>query len=132
MSRRILAVFSVTAAVIVALTVSCVTASATAPRFDNLGKHHRAITTGSEEVQVWFDQGFNLYFGFNHEEAIRSFEAAAAIEPDCAMAWWGIAMSYGPNINNPVMDADQSKLAWDALQKARRQHPPAAPRSFRP
>lgn len=127
MSRRILALLSVTAAIIVALSVSRMTASATAPRFDNLGEHHRSITTGSKEVQAWFDQGFNLYLGFNHEEAIRSFEAAASIEPECAMAWWGIAMSYGPNINNPVMDADQSKLAWDALQKAREHRDRASP-----
>jgi tetratricopeptide (TPR) repeat protein len=87
-------------------------------RFDNLGKHHRAIKTSSTDAQAWFDQGFNLYFGFNHEEAVRSFEAVAKSDPDCAMAYWGIAMSYGPNINNPVMDEPASQAAYDALQEA--------------
>lgn len=103
---------------LVTVTHTVQTAPPEAPRFDNLGKHHRTITTESNDVQAWFDQGINLYFGFNHEEAIRSFEAAAAIEPGCAMAYWGIAMSHGPNINNPVMDEDRSKAAYDAMHKA--------------
>jgi tetratricopeptide (TPR) repeat protein len=90
----------------------------TAVWFEDLGHYHRGITTSSPEAQKWFDQGFTLYFGFNHEEAIHSFQRAAELAPDCAMAYWGIAISAGPNINNPEMDEAMSKLAYEMSQKA--------------
>lgn len=34
-----------------------------------------------------------------HEEAIRCFQLAAKADPDCAMAYWGIAYATGPNYN---------------------------------
>jgi tetratricopeptide (TPR) repeat protein len=83
-----------------------------------MGPHKRKVTTGSEEAQKYFDQGFNWSFAFNHDEAIRSFRHAAALDPGCAMAWWGIAYSNGPHINFPLMDEERSRHAWDALQKA--------------
>src|SRR5438034_8683015 len=49
--------------------------------FDNLGNYHRAISAKSPEAQRWFDQGLRLTFAFNHEEAQRSFERAAEIDP---------------------------------------------------
>jgi tetratricopeptide (TPR) repeat protein len=89
------------------------------PLFGNLGDHHREITTRSGEAQRYFDQGLVLLFSFNHDEAIRSFRQAAALDPECAMAWWGVAIANGPHINNAAMDEQQSREAWDALEKAR-------------
>jgi tetratricopeptide (TPR) repeat protein len=86
--------------------------------FKDLGSFHRQVTTGSSEAQRYFDQGLTLYYGFNHEEAIRFFEHAASIDPGCAMAHWGISIAAGPNINNPSMDESASRLAYDALQHA--------------
>jgi tetratricopeptide (TPR) repeat protein len=88
------------------------------PIFENLGSIHRTVTTSSDEAQRYFDQGLTLYFGFNHEEATRSFEAAATLDPDCAMAYWGIAVAAGPNINNPEMDEETSRAAYKAAQHA--------------
>jgi tetratricopeptide (TPR) repeat protein len=88
-----------------------------APLFNNLGRHHHPVTTKSKLAQRYFDQGLTLLYGFNHNEAIRSFEGAAIADPDCAMAWWGVAYAYGPNINVP-MDAQAVPKAWEALQKA--------------
>jgi tetratricopeptide (TPR) repeat protein len=88
-----------------------------APLFDNLGNYHHAITTRSPQAQQYFDQGLRLTYGFNHAEAIRSYTEAARLDPTCAMAWWGVALSYGPNINKPMDPADAPK-AWDAIQKA--------------
>lgn len=70
-----------------------------APRFDDLGPFHRAITTSSGDAQQYFDQGMKLLWGFNLEEAQRSFEAATALDSSCASCWWGVAMSLGPHIN---------------------------------
>jgi len=77
----------------------------------------RKVTTKSEEAQRWFDQGMQLLYGFNHDEAIRSFERAAEIDPTCAMAWWGSAYARGLHINNVEMGEEQSRLAYGAAQK---------------
>jgi tetratricopeptide (TPR) repeat protein len=82
-----------------------------------MGRHHHPITTRLELAQRYFDHGLTLCYNFNHAEAIRSFEAAAQVDPDCAMAHWGIAFAYGPNINMP-MDTNAVPRAWQALQKA--------------
>ena len=89
------------------------------PRFSGLGPHHRKVTTTTDAAQEYFDQGLAFLYGFNHDEAIRSFEAAAASDPQCAMAFWGIAAANGPHINNPAVDEAHAKSAWSALTKAR-------------
>ena len=71
--------------------------------YQGFGNYHRTITTDSAAVQKWFDQGIQLLYGFNHDDAIRSFLAAAAIDPSAAMPWWGIAYAHGININDPQM-----------------------------
>ena len=90
----------------------------TAILFDDLGTFERRISTRSIEAQEYFNQGMTLYFGFNHDEAIRSFERAAALDPECAMAAWGTALALGPNINNPAMDETTSQAAFEAVQQA--------------
>ena len=93
--------------------------SAKVPLFEGLGTHRRPVTTKSAEAQQYFDQGLAFLFSFNHDEAIRSFRRATALDPDCAMAWWGIAVANGPNINNPVVTPEQAKQAWESLGNAR-------------
>jgi len=88
------------------------------PLFDNLGTWHHTITTKVPEAQRYFDQGLRLIYAFNHEEAIRSFEEATRLDPDAAMAYWGIAYALGPNINAP-MNHDQERRAAGAIEQAR-------------
>lgn len=88
------------------------------PFFQGLGQHGRKVTTASPEAQRYFDQGLCFLYAFNHDEAIRSFQAAAEIDPACAMAWWGIAVANGPHINNPTVPPERAKAAWDALTRA--------------
>lgn len=94
------------------------------PMFRNFGSVHHAVATKSAKAQRMFDQGLGLYYAFNDDEAIRSFREAARLDPDMAMAWWGVAMSLGPNINVP-MSADAEKQALDALRKAQALAPKA-------
>jgi Flp pilus assembly protein TadD len=89
-----------------------------APVFAGLGVHKHPISTHVARAQMFFDQGVNLLFGFNHAEAIRSFREAARLDPNCAMCWWGMAFALGPNINLPMPD-DAVAPAWAALQRAR-------------
>lgn len=100
----------------------------TSPRlFDGMGKTHRSIATSSPDAQRWFDQGLVWSFAFNHDEAIRAFQQAAALDPDNPMPWWGIALCNGPHINNPAMPPERSKAAWDALQRAQERKGRAGP-----
>jgi peroxiredoxin len=61
------------------------------------GKVHLPVTAKSPVVQLLFDQGLGQLHGFWYWEAERSFRQAAAVDPDCAMAYWGMAMA---NVNN--------------------------------
>lgn len=89
------------------------------PLFDNLGSLHHPITTTSEQAQRYFDQGLRLIYAFNHEEAIRSFEAAARLDPQAAMPYWGMALALGPNINSAMEKKDEQR-AIEIVQKAQR------------
>lgn len=93
-------------------------AGAKAQLFDGMGNHRRPVTTASAEAQRYFDQGLTWAYSFNHDEAIRSFQRAAQLDPQCAMAWWGVALACGPHVNFPMMTPERSKQAWEALQKA--------------
>ncbi len=86
--------------------------------FDGMGPHQRTITTDVPEAQHYFDQGLTWTYAFNHDEAIRSFTRAAELDPQCAMAWWGVALCEGPNYNDPIMTDERSAAAWAALQNA--------------
>jgi len=92
--------------------------TAVPPLFENLGSLHHPITTTSEQAQRYFDQGLRLVYAFNHEEAIRSFEAAAQQDPQAAMPYWGIALALGPNINSAMEKKDEGR-AVEMVQKAR-------------
>jgi hypothetical protein len=82
-----------------------------------MGSHHHKIATSSAEAQQFFDQGFDLVFGFNHEEAARSFKRASDLDPNAAMPYWGIAWAIGPNYNLDV-DDERGHQAHDAIAKA--------------
>lgn len=89
----------------------------TVPLYDNLGDHHREITTTVPAAQEYFDQGLRLYYAFNHPEAIRAFRAAQRLDSLCAMCYWGEALAWGPNINLP-MDSASGVAAHMSLQRA--------------
>jgi len=100
---------------------------ALAPRLQNLGKHVFPVTTKSEQAEQFINQGVNLTYGFNHQEAGRSFREAARLDPECAMAYWGQALVLGPNINIPMAPEDEAK-AHDLVQKAVALKSTASPR----
>ena len=87
------------------------------PLMTGLGDTHLPITTSSPRAQAYFDQGLALAYGFNHDAAVRAFRAAQALDPDCAMCFWGEAFAKGPNINAP-MDSAGAADAWKALKRA--------------
>jgi tetratricopeptide (TPR) repeat protein len=82
-----------------------------------LGQHHHTISTKSPDAQRFFDQGLILVFAFNHDEAARAFRRASELDPQSAMAFWGLALALGPCINLDV-DPTHEQAAYDAVQKA--------------
>ena len=95
-------------------------ALAAAPAFDNLGDHHRTISTYLPQAQRYFDQGLRLMFAFNLEEAERSFRAAVAIDPTCAICSWGVALALGPHINFPATPERTVAASAAAVEAGRR------------
>jgi tetratricopeptide (TPR) repeat protein len=92
--------------------------SGPAPLLIGLGHLHHPITTSNPLARRYFDQGLTLVYAFNHDEAARSFEYAAKLDPNCAMAYWGIALARGPNYNESEIDAGRERIASDAIRKA--------------
>lgn len=92
--------------------------SSGAYRYEGFGNFERSITTSSSEAQEYFNQGMQLLYGFNHDEAIRSFKQAALLDPGSPMPWWGVAYANGVNINNDKMSAENSTDARSAADKA--------------
>jgi pimeloyl-ACP methyl ester carboxylesterase len=83
-----------------------------------LGERHHPVSTRNAEAQRFFDQGLALVYAFNHEEAARSFRRAAELDPQLAMAYWGVALAVGPNYNEATVDAERVEAAYEAVQKA--------------
>jgi tetratricopeptide (TPR) repeat protein len=84
----------------------------------DLGSYHRPIETPSPQAQIWFDRGMIWAYAFNHEEAIRCFDRALELDPDLAIARWGVAYAIGPNYNKAWEAFDPVDLAA-SLARAR-------------
>jgi tetratricopeptide (TPR) repeat protein len=94
-------------------------ASAGEPLYEGLGAYSRKVTAASPEAEKYVQQGLKFYYGFVHGAALRSFEQAVKLDPDCAMAYWGIALANGPHINFPLVPPENAAAAWKNLQLAK-------------
>ncbi len=72
------------------------------PLLTGWGNYGWKISTASDSAQVYFNQGINMYYAFHIIESRASFDKATRFDPNCAMAWWGKALAFGPNINDFV------------------------------
>jgi tetratricopeptide (TPR) repeat protein len=97
------------------------------PLYDGLGSYSRKVTTNSAETQRYFDQGLGFLHGFNHRAAIRAFQQAAELDPECAMAHWGVALACGPHINSIAVPPPAADLAWKELKLAQKNAGNASP-----
>jgi tetratricopeptide (TPR) repeat protein len=88
--------------------------------FEGLGGVHRTFTTESDEARAYLGQGMIWLQAFNYDEAERSFREAARLDPDCAMAWWGVAYAVAPSYNHPLMDERRTEVFREAIGEARR------------
>lgn len=88
------------------------------PLLSNLGDYDRKVSTQSELAQRYFTQGLALVYGFNHDEARRSFQEAARNDPKLGMAYWGEALAVGPNINDSALEQERERAAYTAARSA--------------
>jgi tetratricopeptide (TPR) repeat protein len=93
--------------------------SATAPEPGDLrgvGKVNFPITC-APDVQSDFARGVALLHSFFYEEARRVFTSVAERDPKCAMAQWGIAMTWWHPIWTPPTP-DEMRAGKAAIEKA--------------
>src|SRR6202521_2379275 len=81
------------------------------------GNWHHPVSTKNAQAQAFFDQGLRLIYAFNHDEAMRSFQRAAELDPKLSMAYCAIAEAVGPNYNDPASE-DRFGQAHAAIAKA--------------
>jgi tetratricopeptide (TPR) repeat protein len=84
----------------------------------DLGRHTFQVSTKSPTAQRAFDRGLTIAYAFSHLAAEDEFRRAIEADPDCAMAWWGIALVNGPHINFPAVPEERAKTAISAITKA--------------
>ena len=78
-----------------------------------LGRVEFPTSTRSREAQEHFVRGVAALHSFWYEEALDEFRAAATIDPDFAMAYWGEAMAH----NHPLWSEQEAKQAGHALEQ---------------
>jgi tetratricopeptide (TPR) repeat protein len=86
------------------------------PLLTGWGNYSWKVSTVSDSAQIYFNQGINMYYAFHIIEARASFDKAARFDPNCAMAWWGKALAFGPNIND--FGYQRPSEAFPSAQKA--------------
>ncbi len=97
-------------------------------RMEGIGHTHFAVTTKVPEVQEWFDQGNTLLHSFWFEEAERSFRWCLKLDPDCAMAYWGLAATSLNWFSDPALTDPGAKRGLDFLKEAVRRKASVSPR----
>jgi len=83
-----------------------------------VARSHRDVSSANSAARAAFDDGLTLLYAFAPEAARASFARAASADPAFALAWWGVAMSHGPNINTNYEPAEQ-RAGHEAMLKAR-------------
>ena len=78
-----------------------------------------AVSSANAEAKSAFEKGIRYLHGFNHDEALKRFREAGKLDPNFAMADWGVALALGPHINNVAVPPEKAKEAWKAVQSAR-------------
>ncbi len=86
------------------------------PLLSGWGNYRMPVTVSNDSANIYFQQGINLFYGFHVIEALASFEKAIHFDKNFAMAYWGKALAFGPNINDFEYNATPEAL--DAIKQA--------------
>ena len=74
-------------------------------------------TSCTPQAQAQFERALAMLHSFFYPETIRAFSAVAETDPNCAIAYWGIAVSVRPNPLVGPFDAATLKRGLEAVQK---------------
>ncbi|MGB6519065.1 MAG: tetratricopeptide repeat protein [Candidatus Cybelea sp.] len=78
---------------------------------------HLPVSTTVPLAQTAIDRGLYLYYAYNGGAAARTFAEAAQLDQRLAMAYWGMALANGPDLNTPQTE-ERFDLAAQAIRKA--------------
>ena len=82
-----------------------------------MGRVRFPVTTSVQEAQLFFTQGVAQLHGFWHFEAERSFRQSAMLDPNCAMAYWGMAVANRNNAERAKSFIEKAKKRRDKASK---------------
>ncbi len=85
---------------------------------DQLGKVTFA-TSCNAKAHAKFVTGVAMLHSYWFGEARKTFDAALKEDPNCAIAYWGIALDYLGNSLSAPPQRKNAEAAWQALEKAR-------------
>ena len=74
-------------------------------------------TSCSAEGQKQFERALAMLHSFFFPETVKAFTAIPEVDPGCAIAYWGIAISQRPNPLVGPFDAATLKRGLDAIEK---------------
>src|SRR5271166_4043549 len=83
-----------------------------------LGRVHFQ-TSCTPQAQEKFDRGLAMVHSFVYPDSVQAFTEAAAADPQCAIAYWGIAISHRPNPLILPLAAAVLKNGWEAVEKGK-------------
>lgn len=84
---------------------------------ERLGTVSFPISCTSEQTK--FNRAIAFLHNFWYPETVKSFQSIIQEDPSCAMAYWGLAMSYRPNPLVPPLPANLLQAGWQAVQKGK-------------
>ena len=76
-----------------------------------------------------FQQGLAHLYGFNQVEALRNMKAATERSPECVLCYWGVAMSYAPNINTLMVNQTKFNSAMEKAVELSAKQPALSPKT---
>src|SRR5258708_2356242 len=85
---------------------------------EQFGEVHFPISCG-EQAQQQFDRGVAMLHSFFFPETSKAFAAMTQSEPDCAIGYWGLAMSQRPNPLIGALPTELNKRGWEMIGKAK-------------
>ncbi len=87
------------------------------PLLDGWGNYRMPVTASNDSAKIYFEQGINMYYGFHIIESLASFVKSTKFDSSFAMGYWGMALAYGPNINDLGYAASPEAIV--AMHKAK-------------
>jgi len=102
-----------------AIATAAMIASAQAQQVadDHLSAVHFPISCSA--VQAKYDRAVALLHNFFYPETVKAFQAIIKEDPDCAIAYWGLAMSELPNPLVPPFPPANLKAGWEAIRQGK-------------